>query len=32
MPFQETFWTAGYGIVTDKFGVTFQITTESKQG
>jgi PhnB protein len=32
MPFQATFWTAGYGIVKDKFGVTFQITTESKQG
>jgi PhnB protein len=31
MEFQETFWTAGYGIVKDKFGVTFQITTESKQ-
>ncbi|TLS48411.1 VOC family protein [Paenibacillus antri] len=29
MPFQETFWTPGYGVVTDKFGVTFHITTET---
>lgn len=28
MPFQETFWSPGYGIVVDKFGVTFQISTE----
>ncbi|MFC5711915.1 VOC family protein [Thalassorhabdus alkalitolerans] len=28
MPLQETFWSPAYGIVTDKFGVTFQITTE----
>ncbi len=31
MPFQETFFSPGYGIVTDKFGVTFQIFTEGKQ-
>lgn len=31
MPFQETFFSPGYGIVTDKFGVTWQIFTESKQ-
>ncbi|RXT03634.1 VOC family protein [Ammoniphilus sp. CFH 90114] len=30
MPFQETFWSPGYGVVTDKFGVTFQISTEGK--
>jgi PhnB protein len=28
MPLQETFWSTAYGIVTDKFGVTFHITTE----
>lgn len=28
MPIQETFWSPAYGIVTDKFGVTFQITTD----
>ncbi|ALS25866.1 glyoxalase/bleomycin resistance protein/dihydroxybiphenyl dioxygenase [Paenibacillus sp. 32O-W] len=28
MPLQETFWSPAYGIVTDKFGVTFHITTE----
>lgn len=28
MPIQETFWSPAYGIVTDKFGVQFQITTE----
>lgn len=31
MPFQETFFSPGYGIVTDKFGVSFQIFTEGKQ-
>ncbi|WP_134703427.1 VOC family protein [Ammoniphilus sp. YIM 78166] len=30
MPLQETFWSPAYGIVTDKFGVTFHITTETK--
>ncbi len=30
MPMQETHWSPAYGIVTDKFGVTFQITTEGK--
>ncbi|MBB3108869.1 PhnB protein [Paenibacillus phyllosphaerae] len=29
MPLQETFFSPGYGIVTDKFGVTFQVYTES---
>lgn len=28
MPFQETFWSPGYGQVVDKFGVNFQISTE----
>lgn len=30
MPMQETFWSPAYGIVRDKFDVTFQITTENK--
>lgn len=31
MPLQETFFSPAYGIVTDKFGVTFQIFTEGKE-
>ncbi|MFC4766030.1 VOC family protein [Effusibacillus consociatus] len=31
MPLQETFFSPAYGIVTDKFGVTFQIYTEGRQ-
>jgi PhnB protein len=31
MPLQETFFSPGYGVVTDKFGVTFQISTEGQQ-
>jgi PhnB protein len=31
MPLVETFFSPAYGIVTDKFGVTFQIYTEGKQ-
>ncbi|WP_047152793.1 VOC family protein [Aneurinibacillus tyrosinisolvens] len=31
MPLQETHFSPAYGIVTDKFGVTFQIYTESQQ-
>ncbi|MED3816005.1 VOC family protein, partial [Priestia megaterium] len=27
MPLQETFWSPSYGQVTDKFGVTWQIST-----
>lgn len=30
MPLQETFWSPAYGQVTDKFGVTWQISTEVK--
>ncbi len=30
MPLQETFFSPAYGIVTDKFGVTFQIFTEAQ--
>lgn len=30
MPLEETFFSPLYGIVTDKFGVTFQIYTEGK--
>lgn len=29
MPIQETFWSPAYGIVTDKFGIRFQISTDS---
>ncbi|MGN7480808.1 VOC family protein [Priestia megaterium] len=29
MPLQETFWSPSYGQVTDKFGVTWQISTQS---
>ncbi|MFF2440286.1 VOC family protein [Priestia megaterium] len=28
MPLQETFWSPSYGQVTDKFGVTWQISTQ----
>ncbi|RYM05103.1 VOC family protein [Sporolactobacillus sp. THM7-7] len=31
MPLQETFFSPAYGIVTDKFGITFQIDTEGKE-
>lgn len=31
MPLQETFFSPAYGIVTDKFGVTFQIYTAGKE-
>jgi PhnB protein len=31
MPMQETHFSPSYGIVTDKFGVTFQIYTEGRQ-
>jgi PhnB protein len=31
MPLQETFFSPAYAVVTDKFGVTFQIFTEGKQ-
>lgn len=30
MPFQETFFSPGYGTLTDKFGIPFQISTEQK--
>lgn len=30
MPLQETFWSPAYGLVTDKFGVTFHISTEHR--
>ncbi|AEI43336.1 VOC family protein [Paenibacillus mucilaginosus] len=31
MPLQDTFFSPSYGIVTDKFGITFHIYTEGKQ-
>lgn len=30
MPLQETFWSPAYGQVTDKFGVTWQVSTNSE--
>lgn len=31
MPLQETFWSSAYGQVTDKFGVTWQVSTDPEQ-
>lgn len=31
MEFQETFWSPGYAIFTDKFGVSWQVNTEFKK-
>lgn len=31
MPLQETFFSPAYGIVTDKFGITFQLMTNSEK-
>lgn len=31
MPLQETFFSPAYGIVTDKFGITFQVYTSGKE-
>ncbi|WP_442598745.1 VOC family protein [Neobacillus sp. D3-1R] len=31
MPLQETFWSPAYGQVTDKFGITWQVSTEVNQ-
>ncbi|MBS8263644.1 VOC family protein [Mesobacillus boroniphilus] len=31
MPMQETFWSPAYGQVTDKFGVGWQLSTESEK-
>jgi PhnB protein len=30
MPFQQTFWSPGYGALADKFGVEWQVSTEGK--
>lgn len=30
MPLQETFWSPSYGQVTDKFGISWQVSTEVK--
>lgn len=30
MPLQKTFWSPAYGMLTDKFGVPWQITTEAE--
>ena len=29
LPFQETFWSAGFGVLVDAFGVPWEINTES---
>ncbi|MGC4377598.1 VOC family protein [Fictibacillus sp. Mic-4] len=31
MPLQETFWSPSYGQVTDKFGITWQVTTRGEK-
>jgi PhnB protein len=31
MPLQETFWSPSYGTVTDKFGMNWQVSTETDQ-
>jgi PhnB protein len=31
MPFQATFWSPGYGMVTDKYGVTFHVSTAGEK-
>lgn len=31
MPLQETFWSPAYGSVTDKFGINWQISTETSE-
>jgi len=28
MPFQQTFWSAGFGMLTDRFGIPWQVNTE----
>jgi PhnB protein len=32
MPLQETFWSPAYGNVTDKFGINWQLSTETSEG
>src|SRR5580658_3605590 len=29
MPFQQTFWAAGFGVVTDQFGISWEINCEN---
>jgi PhnB protein len=31
MPWQETFWALGFGMVTDKFGVSWMVNVERPQ-
>ena len=31
MPLQETFWSPSYGQLTDKFGITWQVTTNTAE-
>jgi PhnB protein len=32
LPFQQTFWSAGFGVLVDQFGVPWEINTESPGG
>lgn len=32
MPFQETFWSPGFGMVTDRFGIHWMFSTRPAQG
>jgi uncharacterized glyoxalase superfamily protein PhnB len=32
MPFQETFWSPGFGVLTDRFGVPWEVNSESPVG
>jgi PhnB protein len=31
MPFQKTFWSPGFGMVTDRFGVPWMVTAQSQE-
>lgn len=31
LPFQQTFWSSGFGMVTDKFGVLWMISVETRE-
>jgi PhnB protein len=31
MPFQKTFWTDGFGMLVDKFGVPWMVNVQHKQ-
>jgi PhnB protein len=31
MPFQKTFWAAGFGVLTDQFGISWELNSEQPQ-